>query len=96
MFRDDVAASGAHFSGSLLRRISREVFIADSIRWLSAMKESSRRKRPPIGAERLGMLNATAVAERFGGRLFLTLQSAGSQTDQALALLSTARSERSA
>jgi hypothetical protein len=60
------------------------------------MKVSSRRKRPAIGAERLEMLNATAVAERLGGRLFLNKQSAGSQTDQALALLSTARSERSA
>jgi hypothetical protein len=77
MFRADVAASRAHFSGSLLRRILREVFIADSIRWLSALMVSSRQKGPSIGAECLGKLNATAVAERIGGRLFLDTQSAG-------------------
>src|ERR1035437_5964169 len=50
----------------------------------------------PIGAERLGLATQNTAAERLGSRLFWITQFPGSGRGQALALLSTARSERSA
>src|ERR1700722_19736674 len=79
MFRDRMAASSACLSGSLLQRILCQIFIADSIRWLSTMGVSSRWKTAADRDQTPSDACANAAAEGLGSRLFLDAQSAGAE-----------------
>jgi hypothetical protein len=69
---------------------------ADNIRWLSAMGVSSHWKRPADGGSTRHCADANMAAETPGSHPFRIVTTRRRETDQALALLSTARSERSA
>ncbi len=60
------------------------------------MGVSSRLETPADGAKRQGNASANTAAEGPGSRLFWMLNPPSADRNQALALLSTARSERSA
>src|SRR3982074_2106485 len=51
-------------------RIPEDLFIADSIRWLSRMGVSSRRKRPVTKAKCRGTACSIAAAEELGSRVY--------------------------
>src|SRR6266446_5246504 len=96
MFRDRITVSRPASPDRRNRESRRCFLIADSIRWLSGMGVSSRCKRPVSWDKREESLAQTRPREQAPQPPFRTLGSPPAERDQALALLSTARSERSA